>query len=135
MVDSIDSLISGHHAIIQYDFDQAIKVVKVQCTFACDLLVLELDQRFPYHVQDIVHLYMFWANSYTHGCPSRSHLSTFAIQNLSPNLHFCHYNIAHLHHIKFFFQIAITAYPLSVTLPLMLQIFKHKKKPFLEELQ
>jgi len=74
MVESIDSLISNHHAIIQYGFDQAIKVVKVQCTFACDLLVLELDQRFPYHVEDIVHLYMFWANShYTHGCLGRSH--------------------------------------------------------------
>jgi hypothetical protein len=59
MVDSIDSLIDSHHAIIQYGFHQAIKVVKVQCTFACDLLVLELDQRFPHHVQDIVHLYIF----------------------------------------------------------------------------
>jgi len=29
MVESIDSLISNHHAIIQYGFDQAIKVVKV----------------------------------------------------------------------------------------------------------
>jgi hypothetical protein len=73
MVDSIDSLIRSHHAIIQYGFDQAIKVVKVQCTFACDLLVLELEQRFPYFIEDIVHLYMVWANSYPHGCLGRSH--------------------------------------------------------------
>jgi len=52
MVDFIDSLISNPHAIIQDGFDKAIKDVKVQCTFACDLLVFELDQRFPYHVQD-----------------------------------------------------------------------------------
>jgi hypothetical protein len=52
MVHFIDSLISSLHAIIQDGFDKAIKVVKVQCTFACDFFVFELDQRFPYHVQD-----------------------------------------------------------------------------------
>jgi hypothetical protein len=52
MVDFIGSLNSDPHAIVQDGFHKTIKVVKVQCTFACDFLVLELDQRFPYHVQD-----------------------------------------------------------------------------------
>ncbi len=49
MVHSIITLTSEHSLVIQEGFDQAIKVVKVQCIITCDLLVFELEWRFPNH--------------------------------------------------------------------------------------
>jgi hypothetical protein len=49
MVHYVDSLISIHFAIIWEGFDQAITSVKAQFTVVCDLLVIELKQRFSDH--------------------------------------------------------------------------------------
>jgi hypothetical protein len=46
MVHFIVTLIGEHFLVIWKSFDQ---VVKDQCTATCDLLVLELEQRFPNH--------------------------------------------------------------------------------------
>jgi hypothetical protein len=48
-VHSIVTLTGEYSLVIQEGFDQAIKVVKVQCTATCDLLVFELERKFPNH--------------------------------------------------------------------------------------
>jgi hypothetical protein len=49
MVHSIVVLIGKHFLVAQKGFDQTIMIVKSQCTTTCDLLVLELEQRFSSH--------------------------------------------------------------------------------------
>jgi hypothetical protein len=49
MLHYIVNLTSEHSLVIWEGFDQAIKVVKVQYIITCDLLVLELERRFPNH--------------------------------------------------------------------------------------
>ncbi len=132
MVDSIDSLIRSHHAIIQYGFDQALEVVKVQCTFACDLLVLSYQNKGFHIMSKILSIFTCFGPTLIHMDVQVGATKNLCNPKLITQFTFCHCNIAHLHHINFFFfQIAITTYPFSVTLPLMLQIFKHKKETLL----
>jgi hypothetical protein len=49
MVHFVVNLTSKHFLLTRKHFDQAIRVVKVQCTTTCDLLVLELEHRFLDH--------------------------------------------------------------------------------------
>jgi hypothetical protein len=46
MAHYVDFLILMHFAITRKGFDQVIKVFKVQCIVACDVLVLELEYKF-----------------------------------------------------------------------------------------
>jgi hypothetical protein len=49
MVHSIVVLIGKHFPVTHKGFDQNIIIVKSQCTTTCDLLILELEQRFSDH--------------------------------------------------------------------------------------
>jgi hypothetical protein len=49
MVHFVGSLIDNHHLVLLEGFDQAVKIVKGQCIVMCDLLVFELEWRFPNH--------------------------------------------------------------------------------------
>jgi hypothetical protein len=49
MVHYVDFLIGIHSTIIWEGFDQAITSMKVQCTIAHDLLVIELEWKFLDH--------------------------------------------------------------------------------------
>jgi hypothetical protein len=49
MVHYVGSIIGMHSTFTQKGFDQAIKIIKVQCIIVWYVLILELEWRFPHH--------------------------------------------------------------------------------------
>jgi hypothetical protein len=55
MAHYVDSVIFMQFAFIRKGFDQVIKVFKVQCIVACDVLVLKLEHKFlDYELMDVL---------------------------------------------------------------------------------